>query len=224
MLKLKSIFCTFAIGFIFFFIDITLYQIIGLIGLQGYWVIIPILLYSIYNFLKKESEDKEDIIYYFSIEILNIFALIAFYCTISNKMLLCLVMEKYSSISFVFCMFLLLIFAIVKNTSKNDINENSKNTNNLFNLYYLNTAKAHEIAMLIDNKIMKTIEREHISERKLKHSISGSIGKKDVFSNTIGYSNEESLHNKVYENFDIKTTKSIMLRKIYDTAKENSSS
>lgn len=120
-------------------------------------------------------------------------------------------------------MFLLLIFAIVKNTSKNDINENSKNTNNLFNLYYLNTAKAHEIAMLIDNKIMKTIEREHISERKLKHSISGSIGKKDVFSNTIGYSNEESLHNKVYENFDIKTTKSIMLRKIYDTAKENSS-
>ena len=121
MLKLKSIFCTFAIGFIFFFIDITLYQIIGLIGLQGYWVIIPILLYSIYNFLKKESEDKEDIIYYFSIEILNIFALIAFYCTISNKMLLCLVMEKYSSISFVFCMFLLLIFAIVKNTSKNDI-------------------------------------------------------------------------------------------------------
>ena len=223
MLKLKSIFCTFAIGFIFFFIDITLYQIIGLIGLQGYWVIIPIFLYSIYNFLKKESKDKEDIIYYFSIEILNIFALIAFYCTISNKMLLCLVMEKYSSISFVFCMFLLLIFAIVKNTSKNDINENSKNTNNLFNLYYLNTAKAHEIAMLIDNKIMKTIEREHISERKLKHSISGSIGKKDVFSNTIGYSNEESLHNKVYENFDIKTTKSIMLRKIYDTAKENSS-
>ena len=104
-----------------------------------------------------------------------------------------------------------------------NINENSKNTNNLFNLYYLNTAKAHEIAMLIDNKIMKTIEREHISERKLKHSISGSIGKKDVFSNTIGYSNEESLHNKVYENFDIKTTKSIMLRKIYDTAKENSS-
>ena len=101
--------------------------------------------------------------------------------------------------------------------------KNSKNTNNLFNLYYLNTAKAHEIAMLIDNKIMKTIEREHISERKLKHSISGSIGKKDVFSNTIGYSNEESLHNKVYENFDIKTTKSIMLRKIYDTAKENSS-
>ena len=223
MLKLKSIFCTFAIGFIFFFIDITLYQIIGLIGLQGYLVIIPILLYSIYNFLKKESKDKEDIIYYFSIEILNIFALIAFYCTISNKMLLCLVMEKYSYISFVFCMFLLLIFAIVKNTSKNDINENSKNTNNLFNLYYLNTAKAHEIAMLIDNKIMKTIEREHISERKLKHSISGSIGKKDVFSNTIGYSNEESLHNKVYENFDIKTTKSIMLRKIYDTAKENSS-
>ena len=109
MLKLKSIFCTFAIGFIFFFIDITLYQIIGLIGLQGYWVIIPILLYSIYNFLKKESEDKEDIIYYFSIEILNIFALIAFYCTISNKMLLCLVMEKYSSISFVFCMFFLFV-------------------------------------------------------------------------------------------------------------------
>ena len=223
MLKLKNIFCTFAIGFIFFFIDITMYQIIGLLGLQGYWVIIPILLYLIYNFLKKESVDKEDKNYYFSIEILNVFALIAFYCSISNNKLLCLVMEKYSFISFVFCMLLLLIFAITKDVFKHDINENGKNTSNLFNLYYLNTAKAHEIAMLIDNKIMKTIEKEHASERKTKHSISGSVGRKNIFSNKIGYDDEENLYDKVFESFDIKITKSIMLRKIYDTAKENSS-
>lgn len=223
MLKLKNIFCTFAIGFIFFFIDITMYQIIGLVGLQGYWVIIPIILYLIYNFLKKESVDKEDKNYYFSIEILNVFALIAFYCSISNNKILYLVMEKYNFISFVFCMFLLLIFAITKDVFKHDINENGKNTSNLFNLYYLNTAKAHEIAMLIDNKIMKTIEKEHSSERRIKHSISGSVGRKNIFSNTIGYVNEENLHNKVFESFDIKITKSIMLRKIYDTAKEYSS-
>ena len=42
------------------------------------------------------------------------------------------------------------------------------------------------------------------------------------FCNEIGYSNEESFKKRVYENFDVKTTKSIMLRKIYETALENS--
>lgn len=76
--------------------------------------------------------------------------------------------------------------------------------------------------MLIDNKIMKTIEKEQTSEELLKRSISGFYGKKDVFANEMGYSNEESSKKRVYENFDVKTTKSIMLRKIYETALENS--
>lgn len=72
--------------------------------------------------------------------------------------------------------------------------------------------------MLIDNKIMKTIEKEQTSEELLRHNFSASYGKKEVFANEIGYSNEESSKKRVYENFDVKTTKSIMLRKIYETA------
>lgn len=47
-------------------------------------------------------------------------------------------------------------------SSRNATNED------LFNLFYINTSKVHEIAMLIDNKIMKTVEREQISEELLR--------------------------------------------------------
>ena len=94
MLKLKSIFCTFAIGFIFFFIDITLYQIIGLIGLQGYWVIIPILLYSIYNFLKKES------IFYLIFQLFLLFRQVStFFLFLANKIFI-KIEKTFKNISF----------------------------------------------------------------------------------------------------------------------------
>jgi hypothetical protein len=48
-----------------------------------------------------------------------------------------------------------------------------------------------------------------------------AIGKKDVYSGELGYSLEESTKKRVYENFDIKNTKSIMLRKIYDSVHNN---
>lgn len=72
--------------------------------------------------------------------------------------------------------------------------------------------------MLIDNKIMKTIEREQVSEELLKYSTSLSFGKKDNLSTEMAYSVEDSSKKRVYENFDVKTTKSIMFRKIYETA------
>ena len=34
----------------------------------------------------------------------------------------------------------------------------------MFNIYYLNYAKAYEIAMLLDNKILDQITKEHNSE------------------------------------------------------------
>lgn len=90
----------------------------------------------------------------------------------------------------------------------------SKN-HNLFNLFYVNTPKMHEIVMLLDNKIMKSIEREQISEELLKYNSNSSL-KLENANIDMGYSKEESSKRRVYENFDVKTTKSIMLRKIYD--------
>lgn len=67
---------------------------------------------------------------------------------------------------------------------------------------------------------MKTIEREQISEELLKYSASSTLGLKDVASADVGYVTEDSSKKRVYENFDVKTTKSIMLRTIYETAQK----
>lgn len=219
-INFKKNYCIFAISFVYFFLEITLFRIVKPIGLQQYWVIIPTLIYIVSKLYKK-FEDKV-VIYDLSIEISNILALLMLYISIRNKNINELIWNKYSFLSFLTCI-LLLSALIIKQDILKKTNEKKKQGNNyLFNLFYLNTSKTHEIAMLIDNKIMKTIEKEQTSEELLKRSISGFYGKKDVFTNEMGYSNEESSKKRVYENFDVKTTKSIMLRKIYETALENS--
>ena len=214
-INFKKNYCIFAISFVYFFLEITLFRIVKPIGLQQYWVIIPTLIYIVSKLYKK-FEDKV-VIYDLSIEISNILALLMLYISIRNKNINELIWNKYSFLSFLTCI-LLLSALIIKQDILKKTNEKKKQGNNyLFNLFYLNTSKTHEIAMLIDNKIMKTIEKEQTSEELLKRSISGFYGKKDVFTNEMGYSNEESSKKRVYENFDVKTTKSIMLRKIYET-------
>ena len=94
----------------------------------------------------------------------------------------------------------------------------------LFNIFYLNTSKAHEIAMLIDNKIMKTVEREQTSEELLKRTNTISLKGGEKASAGFEYIEEDSSKRRVFESFDVKTTKSIMLRKIYDTVKCNNGS
>ncbi|MDU4430713.1 MAG: hypothetical protein E7I75_07100 [Veillonella parvula] len=110
---------------------------------------------------------------------------------------------------------------------KNDahIKENSVSSKNsthedLFNLFYINTSKVHEIAMLIDNKIMKTVEREQISEELLRITSTFSA-KTSTLSGETSAEKEDNYKKRVYENFDVKTTKSIMLRKLYEVAKNN---
>ena len=219
-INFKKNYCIFAISFVYFFLEITLFRIVKPIGLQQYWVIIPTLIYIVSKLYKK-FEDKV-VIYDLSIEISNILALLMLYISIRNKNINDLIWNKYSFLSFLTCILLLSALIIKQDILKKTNEEKKRGNNYLFNLFYLNTSKTHEIAMLIDNKIMKTIEKEQTSEELLKRSISGFYGKKDVFANEMGYSNEESSKKRVYENFDVKTTKSIMLRKIYETALENS--
>ena len=112
---------------------------------------------------------------------------------------------------------------LISKQSGKDINiiPRSDTTNKLFNLFYLNTSKAHEIAMLIDNKIMKAIESEQISEELFKYNSSIAIGRKDYTVAETSYSTEDSSKKRVYESFDVKTTKSIMLRRIYETTQKS---
>ena len=90
----------------------------------------------------------------------------------------------------------------------------------LFNLFYINISKVHEIAMLIDNKIMKTVEREQISEELLRTTSTFSA-KTSTLSGEASAEKVDNYKKRVYENFDVKTTKSIMLRKLYEVAKNN---
>ena len=219
-MEFKKLYYTLAITFLYFFLEITLFRIVKSIGVQKYWVIIPTLIYTVSKLYKKFEEKV--LIYDWLIEISNILALLMMYISISNRNIYDLIWNKYSFLSFLTCVFFLAAVIIKQDILKKTNEEKKQENNYLFNLFYLNTSKTHEIAMLIDNKIMKTIEKEQTSEELLKRSISGSYGKKDVFANEIGYSNEESSKKRVYENFDVKTTKSIMLRKIYETALENS--
>lgn len=219
-INFKKNYCIFAISFVYFFLEITLFRIVKPIGLQQYWVIIPTLIYIVSKLYKKF--ETKVVIYDLSIEISNILALLMLYISIRNKNINDLIWNKYSFLSFLTCILLLSALIIKQDILKKTNEEKKRGNNYLFNLFYLNTSKTHEIAMLIDNKIMKTIEKEQTSEELLKRSISGFYGKKDVFANEMRYSNEESSKKRVYENFDVKTTKSIMLRKIYETAMENS--
>lgn len=92
---------------------------------------------------------------------------------------------------------------------------------NLFNILYINTSKVHEIAMLIDNKIMKTVEKEQVSEELLRSSYTFKVNP-IVAKVDNSFQKEDSSKKRVYENFDVKTTKSIMLRKLYDVVNKNS--
>ncbi len=127
---------------------------------------------------------------------------------------------RFAIITIVTGTFIVSQLALQNTVNKEDnlVTSNESTDKHLFNLFYLNLSKVHEIAMLIDNKIMKTIEREQVSEETLKTSSSFSIGKK-LLSGEASAGKEDNYKKRVYENFDVKTTKSIMLRKLIDVAK-----
>jgi hypothetical protein len=188
---------------------------------KQYWIIIPACVYVLFLFANKFT--KEPVLRYPKREIVSLGSLMLFFSLINCSWLKGWCGYHFQGVSFVVAIAYFCGIIIPALPPKNDLSKNFKHNGKsaLFNLFYLNTSKAHEIAMLIDNKIMKTIEREQISEELLKSSNAVSVGKSELASAEIGYSGEESSKKRVYENFDVKTTKSIMLRKIYETAVKN---
>lgn len=219
MMKTQKIYNIIAISLVYFFLEMTLYRGAKLIGIQEYWISIPFFLYIISKMIR--AFWKKDIAKETVIEISNIIAFIIFYWAICSNKLYIFIWKKYSLFSFIVGIVLMSALLINKKSFEDKGKKETVAENYLFNLFYLNTSKTHEIAMLIDNKIMKAIERERTLEKSFKRNISGNVGKKDIITSEIGYASEESSQKRVYENFDVKTTKSIMLRKIYETALHN---
>lgn len=96
-----------------------------------------------------------------------------------------------------------------------------------FNIYYLNFTKVYEIAMMIDNIIRIKIQKEKSNSTEDEYSTSASLsatGTKHflngIKANIVSNSKEKSVSaSKIIETLDVKTTKSILLRRIISQCK-----
>ena len=98
----------------------------------------------------------------------------------------------------------------------------------MFNIYYINYAKAYEIAMLLDNKILEHITKEHNAEGGITGSAETGTGGMTEIPFVGKYLPKLSLNgelagsksSKVIDTVKVITTKSTILDVIYKKAKE----
>lgn len=202
---------------IFIFFNVNIYFIIKHFGYSDYFMWISLLLCFIIPKLGDVFK------YNFSINmslVVSLTTLIIIYISKANSNIRAFYTknDKFILTLLVIAFFISKIISHNYKIEDND-NEKDEKKSELFNLLYVNTSKVHEIAMLIDNKVMKTVEKEQISEELLKSSYSYGL-KSNVATADSSIQKEENSKKRVYENFDVKTTKSIMLRKIYDKIKQ----
>ncbi len=125
----------------------------------------------------------------------------------------------------------MLIYSKIKGTKANmaeseDDKQDAKKK--IFSLYYINTEKVYEIAMLLNNRIVtggtKENEQESIIEKQTNIGINRNLNYLETVKSELGLSHNVQTHNgiknKVLENFDVKTTKSNMLASIIAKASE----
>lgn len=93
-----------------------------------------------------------------------------------------------------------------------------------FNIYYLNFSKVYEIAMMINNVILTKIETDRSSSFEKQYGFTSSISAQgtkqflDGIKASISADAKETAtsSSKVVESLDVKTTKSILLRRVID--------
>lgn len=94
----------------------------------------------------------------------------------------------------------------------------------LFNIYYINTSKVYEISMMINNVIIGGVERENTSSKEINYEDNANISVNylNQIKATMGSkTNEKSQEsNRIVEKLEIKTTKSILLKKIVNKCKD----
>lgn len=100
-----------------------------------------------------------------------------------------------------------------------------------FNIYYINYNKVYEIAMMINNKINTKIDRSFSRRTSKEEKLCGTLSAKgdknfltDLKSSVTGSQNKSiSMSNEVVESFEVKTTKSILLRSVKERCKDTKS-
>ncbi|MCM1566361.1 MAG: hypothetical protein NC238_10510 [Dehalobacter sp.] len=100
--------------------------------------------------------------------------------------------------------------------------EHKKSTD--FNIYYLNFSKVYEIAMMINNVILTKIEKDHSKSFEEQYGFTSSISAQgtktflDGIKASISSDARETSFSssKVIETLDVKTTKSILLRRVIE--------
>ncbi len=93
-----------------------------------------------------------------------------------------------------------------------------------FNIYYLNFSKAYEIAMMINNVILTKIETDKSTSFEEQYGFTSSISAQgtkqflDGIKASISADARETAtsSSKVVESLDVKTTKSILLRRVIE--------
>ena len=92
----------------------------------------------------------------------------------------------------------------------------------LFNIYYINFAKVYEIKMMLGNEVSTGKNVEHGESDKVEANLSGNL-KFNLLTKSGSVEGkiqgESSGSKKVIETFEVKTTKSIVLKEILDNAK-----
>ena len=102
--------------------------------------------------------------------------------------------------------------------------QNEKKKSRDFNIYYLNFSKVYEIAMMINNVILTKIETDKSSSFEEQYGYTSSISAQgtkeflDGIKASISADAKETStsSSKVVESLDVKTTKSILLRRVID--------
>lgn len=100
----------------------------------------------------------------------------------------------------------------------------NKNRSKDFNIYYLNFSKVYEIAMMINNVILTKIEKDHTKSFEKKYGFTSSLsaqGTKKFLDGIKASMSSEAKEtsfssSKVVETLDVKTTKSILLRRVIE--------
>lgn len=119
----------------------------------------------------------------------------------------------------------MLIYSKIKGTKASVVgSEDDKQggKKKIFSLYYINTEKVYEIAMLLNNRIVtggtKENELESTIEKQANIGINSNLNYLETVKSELGFSHtvqtNNGIKNKVLENFDVKTTKSNMLASI----------